>query len=273
MRAEEHLPDLVGQRIYFSLALRPGEAIPIRSMVISALGVLTPLPENPPAVSFDSYLADAGMNFRLARGRLLAVEQPPTRYRMFCDHLARRLNAILSAGVAPKRPELAAVYRAMMLGQKHELSAAQGQLFMHSGTMHLFAINGLHIGVVALAVHALLLLARCPRPLVAVLTLLVLWLDVDTTGASPSALRAWLLVAAYETGYALRLPANGIAAAAGAHGELRRLLHRGTARRVAGTLGRRGELRAGWRVCLGQRSHRPHLHLGAQPAGAGVRRR
>lgn len=214
MRAEEHLPDLVGQRIYFSLALRPGEAIPIRSTVISALGVLTPLPENPPAVSFDSYLADAGMNFRLARGRLLAVEQPPTRYRMFCDHLARRLNAILSAGVAPKRPELAAVYRAMMLGQKHELSAAQDQLFMHSGTMHLFAINGLHIGVVALAVHALLLLARCPRPLVAVLTLLVLWLDVDTTGASPSAVRAWLLVAAFETAFALRLPANGVAALA-----------------------------------------------------------
>ena len=32
-----------------------------------------------------------------------------------------------------------------------------------------------------MAVHALLLLARCPRPAVAVLTLLVLWLDVDTS--------------------------------------------------------------------------------------------
>jgi len=216
VRAEMHLPDLAGQRVYFSLALRPGEPAPVRSMVIAAVGVLTPLPENPPANTFDAYLADAGMNFQLARGRVLAVEQPPTRYRAFCEHLAHRLNAILSAGVAAKRPELAAVYRAMMLGQKHELSMEQDQLFMHSGTMHLFAINGLHIGVVAMAVHALLLLARCPRPAVALLTLLVLWLDVDTTGASPSAVRAWLLVAAYETAFALRLPANGIAALAAA---------------------------------------------------------
>ena len=183
-RAVEPIADLVGQRIYFSLALRRGDAAPIRSTVISAFGVLTMLPQEPAAGTFDSYLADAGINFRLARGRLLAVELPPTRYRIFCDHLAQRLNAILSAGVATKRPALAAVYRAMMLGQRHELSAGQDQLFMHSGTMHLFAINGLHIGVVALALHALFLLARCPRPLVAVLTLLVLWLDVDTSNGS-----------------------------------------------------------------------------------------
>ena len=174
VRAEAHLPELAGQRVYFSLGLRPGEPAPVRSMVLAAIGVLSPLPENPPVNTFDAYLADAGMNFRLARGRVLAVEQPPTRYREFCERLARRLNAILSAGVAAKRPELAAVYRAMLLGQKHELSTEQDQLFMHSGTMHLFAINGLHIGVVAMAVHALLLLARCPRPVVAVLTLLVL---------------------------------------------------------------------------------------------------
>ncbi len=156
------------------------------------------------------------MNFRLARGRVLTVERPATRYREFCERLARRLNAILRLGVAAKRPELAAVYRAMMLGQKYELNPEQDALFMHSGTMHLFAINGLHIGVVAMAVHALLVLARCPRLLVAGLTLLILWLDVDTTGASPSAVRAWLLVAAYETAFALRLPPNGIAALAAA---------------------------------------------------------
>ena len=214
VRGEPHTAELVGQRLYFALALRKGESPPIRSTVISTVGVLKPLPENPPAATFDGYLADAGMNFRLARGRLLAVEVPPTRHRMFCEHLARRLNAILSAGVAAKRPDLAAVYRAMMLGQKHELSAEQDELFMHSGTMHLFAINGLHIAVVATAIHALLLLARCPRPAVASLTLLILWLDVDTTGASPSAVRAWLLVAAYEFSFLLRLPANGVAALA-----------------------------------------------------------
>jgi competence protein ComEC len=78
--------------------------------------------------------------------------------------------------------------------------------------MHLFAINGLHIGVVALALHALLAVLRCPRPIAALITLGVLWLDVDTTGASPSAVRAFLLVVGYETAFVLRRPINGLAA-------------------------------------------------------------
>ena len=211
-RADGPVSELVGQRIYFSLQLRKDEEPPVRSTVVAAVGVLAPLPRDPPADGFDNYLANAGVNFRFARGRVLAIEQPPTAYRRFCDRAAARLNTLLGAGVAARQPALTAVFRAMMLGQKHELSDEQDTLFMHSGTMHLFAINGLHIGVVALALHAVLALLRCPRPMAAMLTLGVLWLDVDTTGASPSAVRAFLLVAAYEAGFVLRRPANGLAA-------------------------------------------------------------
>jgi len=196
--------------------LRRGETAPTRSTVIAAIGVLAPLARNPPSDSFDGYLASAGMNFRLTRGRVLAVEQPPTRYHAFLERAAVKLNELLSAGVAAKRPELTAVFRAMMLGQKHELSDEQNAEFMHSGTMHLFAINGLHIGVVAMALHALLAVLRCPRPIAAVVTLAVLWLDVDTTGASPSAVRAFILIACFEAALVLRRPVNGIAALAAA---------------------------------------------------------
>jgi competence protein ComEC len=216
VHADGHLGDLVGQRLYFSLTLGKGEPPPVRSAVVTAVGVLVTLPRNPPSDTFDSYLANAGMNFRLSRGRVLAVERPPTRYQAFLERTAGRLNALLSVGVAAKRPALAAVYRAMMLGQKHELSDEQDALFMHSGTMHLFAINGLHIGVVALALHTLLAVLRCPRPAAALVTLAVLWLDVDATGASPSAVRAFILVACYETAFVLRRPGNGIAALAAA---------------------------------------------------------
>ena len=212
VRTDAHLHDLVGQRVYFSLALRKGEPPPIRSAVLSAIGVIVPLPRNASADTFDGYLVNAGVDFRFTRGRLVATEQPPTRYNAFLKRAAARLNSLLSAGVAAKRPQLAAVFRAMMLGQKYELSEEQDALFMHSGTMHLFAINGLHIGVVALTLHAVLAVLRCPRPLAAMITLAVLWLDVETTGASPSAMRAFLLVACYETAFVLRRPANGLAA-------------------------------------------------------------
>ncbi len=174
VRTEGHLGDLAGQRLYFSLTLGKGEPPPVRSAIVSAVGVLMTLPTNPPADTFDSYLANAGMNFRLSRGRSLAVERPPTRYHAFLERMAVKLNTLLSAGLAVKRPALAAVYRAMMLGQKHDLSDEQDTLFMHSGTMHLFAINGLHIGVVAAALHALLAVLRCPRPVTALVTLAVL---------------------------------------------------------------------------------------------------
>jgi competence protein ComEC len=216
VQAGEPVGELVGQHLYFSLGLRKGESAPARSAIVTAVGLLTPLARNPPADSFDGYLASAGMNFRLGRGRLLNVEQPPTGYYVFLERAAGKLNEWLSAGIATKRPELTAVFRAMMLGQKHELSDEQDALFMQSGTMHLFAINGLHIGVVAIALHALLSAARCPRPVAAVITLGVLWLDVDTTGASPSAVRAFVLVACYEVAVVLRRPANGLASLAAA---------------------------------------------------------
>ncbi len=213
--AEPHLRDLVGQRMYFSFATRAGDPPPVRSAVVSVVGVIAAVPRDPPADTFESYLVNAGLNFRLSRGRELAVEQPASAYQVFCARLAERMNALLTRGLE-NRPEIAAVYRAMMLGQKHELSEEQHQLFMHSGTMHLFAINGLHIGVVALSLHFLLALLRCPRVAASLLVLAVLWLDVDTTGASPSAVRAFIMVAMLESAWALRRPVNPLAALAAA---------------------------------------------------------
>ncbi len=209
-----HLRDLAGQRLYFSLALPPGNPPPLRSAVISTIGVLETLPRRPPDDSFDGYLASAGMNFRLTRGRILGLEHPPSGYYRFCAAAATRFSAILADGVAAKRPELAAILRAMLLGQKHELSDEQDSLFMQSGTMHLFAISGLHIGMIAVALFAILRLLRLPPILSLVLGLGGLWLYVDITGGAPSAVRAFIMVALVETALVMRLPRNPIAALA-----------------------------------------------------------
>ena len=216
VQTDTHLQELMGQRLYFSLAQRPGAEPPIRSAEIAVVGVLQALPRTAPVDTFDGYLTNMGMNFRLNRGRIIEVTRPPSAYRVFCERTVRKMNEFLGEGVALKRPALTAILRAMMLGQKQELSEEQDALFMHSGTMHLFAINGLHIGVVALSLHMLLILLRCPRSITTLLTLAILWLDVDSTGTSPSAVRAFLLVASFEVAFLLRLPSNGIAALANA---------------------------------------------------------
>jgi competence protein ComEC len=170
------------------------------------------LPRAPPASTFDGFLAAAGINFRLARGRVLAEETPASTYRSFSARMLDQLSALLGAGVAHKRPELVGVLRAMLLGQQHELNEEQKSLFRQSGTMHIFSISGLHITVIAVGLQALLTLARLPMPVAIGLGLSALWLYVDITGTAPSAVRAFVMVAFMQLAFVLRLPRNPLSA-------------------------------------------------------------
>lgn len=212
VHTDEHLRELVGQRVYFSLSLAVGKPAPVRSAQLAALGVIATLPRDPPADTFDGYLANAGVNFRYSRGRVLAEEKPATAYYRFCARQAERFASILGAGVELKRPELVAVLRAMLLGRQHELSDEQETLFRQTGTMHVFSISGLHIAAIALGLYALLMVLRLPRPVQFVAGLTALWLYVDITGAPPSAVRAFVMVALVEASLLFRLPRNPLSA-------------------------------------------------------------
>ena len=209
---EEHLRDLAGQRVYFALTLGRGDSVPVRSTLVSAVGVMVTLSRNPPADSFDGYLASTGINFRLTRGRVVAEEKVANAYYRFCARAAERFRVILSQGIAQKRPELAGLLRAMMLGETHELSDEQHTLFMRSGTMHLFAISGLNIAVIAGALQALMMLLRVPAWPRFVAGAALLWLFVDITGASPSAVRAFVMAVFFQAAFVLRRPGNPLAA-------------------------------------------------------------
>lgn len=211
--AERHLGDLVGQPLYFSLAhprQRSGPPVGEGSLV-RAVGLFSRAPARAPKGGFEAYLCAQGINFRLARGRLLSVERPPSDYRQFCIRAAERFRAILGIGLEGKRPALAGVLRAMLLGQTGELSEEQNAWFMRSGTMHLFAISGLHITSMALVLRLLSAIVRIPDKVSYALVLGLLWLYVDITGASPSALRAFLMVAVFETARLARQPVNSVA--------------------------------------------------------------
>jgi competence protein ComEC len=207
-----HLDELVGQRVYFALTLRKGESPPLRSTILAASGVIVALPGDPPAGSFDGYLANAGINFRLTRGRIAAIEQPALAYYQFCARAGSFFHAVLGLGIEDKQPHLAALLRGMMLGMTHELSEEQQALFIQSGTMHLFAISGLNIGIIAAAIQTLLLLARLPPWARCAIGVVLLWLFVDITGASPSAVRAFAMTVCLQIAFVLHRPANLLAA-------------------------------------------------------------
>ncbi|CAM3002662.1 ComEC/Rec2 family competence protein [Rariglobus hedericola] len=208
---DTHLAELAGQPVYFSLGLKRGEAPPLRSSRLDITGVLQTLPRNPAIDTFDGYLASQGMNFKLTRARMNAEVGKAGVYQVFCDTALRRFNSILGRGIET-HPEQAGVLRAMLLGQQQELNDTQKTIFRESGTMHLFSISGLHIAVIAAVIQGILILVRLPSLARVVVGGILLWLYVDITGGTPSAVRAFLMVMFVHASHTLRVPGNPFAA-------------------------------------------------------------
>jgi competence protein ComEC len=200
-----------GELVYFAARIPPNEtARALRTAIITVRGTVEAVPPSPAPHSFDEYLQSAGVTAKLSRGRLIRFERLPSRYAAFCETLRLKISRILGLGLGA-RPELAAENRALFLGEVAGLGDERKQLFVDTGTLHFFAIDGLHIAAVAVALHILFGLTRCPKLVAFLITGAALWLYADLTGRSPSAVRAVLTVLFFEGAYLLRRPINPLA--------------------------------------------------------------
>ena len=139
-----------------------------------------------------SYLA---LNTRLKDATLLA---PPSTHdwRPVIDKTRSSATHRLSLGIE-QWPVVPSLIQAMLLGVRSAVPYEINAIFRASGTIHVFAISGLGIGLVATVMVACFSLLGIPRhrwgipliPLLSVYTLL--------TGASPSATRACMMAAIY----------------------------------------------------------------------------
>lgn len=117
---------------------------------------------------------------------------PAARYRRLGVSLARQ--AALGLDWAP---ELAGLNRAILLGRRNALSRARRDLFAAAGTIHVFAISGLHVMVVALALGGVLARLGVPLRARGLAALPVVAAYVMVSGARPSAIRAALMLACF----------------------------------------------------------------------------
>ena len=212
--AGESNRELAGRRVYFS-AIRRISVPPQRSGRYTVQGVIEPMPREPAEASFNDYLENLGVRQKLTRAHFQREEEPPGWFRRFCSRAEDRLEAILRLGLE-KHPQTMSLYLAMLLGEKAVLSTEQQNAFMRSGTFHIFSISGLHVGVIASAIYGVLSLLRVPPRPTAVLSLLVLWLYVQITGASSPAERSFIMIAFLFASRVFRLPGNALAALAAA---------------------------------------------------------
>jgi ComEC/Rec2-related protein len=112
------------------------------------------------------------------------------------QHAHRVLGEGLSAF-----PDHAGIMRALLLGYRHELPDSLEDLFAWTGTLHIFAISGVHVGVFAGLVIAALRLLGIPRARWALYLAPLLVVYTVGTGMRPSAVRACVMALVFASAY------------------------------------------------------------------------
>lgn len=114
----------------------------------------------------------------------------------FAYRARRQAQRILRLGLE-NFPEEAAVQTALLLGLREGLSEDLYAAFQRIGTFHIFAISGLHVGILFAFWIGALQLAGFSRNRWGLILIPLLWGYVLATGFSPSAVRAALMASCY----------------------------------------------------------------------------
>ena len=133
----------------------------------------------------------------------------------FCHSLQKHLQHKLATVISDSATFN--LLSALCLGDRQNLSPDTKQLFQYTGTIHLLAISGLHIGAIYLFLFYILRLAGLRNRKYTLALIPLLWLITGITGLSPSACRAATILSFIIIGEAFYLdyvPLNAIAAAA-----------------------------------------------------------
>ncbi len=115
--------------------------------------------------------------------------------------LLRRVREDLSRRIGlglEKSPRAADLNRAMLLGERFRLTDADRTAFVAAGTIHIFAISGLHVLFVAQLFVFFLRVLRVTLRALPLFLLPLIWLYVLLVGAAPSAVRAATMASFYH---------------------------------------------------------------------------
>ena len=177
----------------------------------TALLQLPPPATNPGEFDWRQWLAHQNIQFtgmigkddlcqRLAQGRGRPVTALALRLR-------ERMETALQLGLV-NDPAVAGTLAAIMIGERTEIPPDTAAAFQQSGVFHVFAINGLHVGLVAAVVLLVLRFAHISRRWAAVPAIPLLVLYVFATGAHPGAIRALVMVSVWLLGGLLVRPVD-----------------------------------------------------------------
>lgn len=191
-----------------------------RGQNVEVSGALAP-PAGPVAeglFDFRAYLAQRGIDFELktmswSDWKLVppTLSQPP-----WDERFLRWAKKTLALGL-PVEDEPLRLLWAMTLDWRTAFTGDISDPFLQAGTMHMFAIDGLRIALLAGTVVTLLRALRLSRAWCGLVVIPLIWFYTAATGYPASAIRASVMMTLILVGWALRRPTdllNSLAAAA-----------------------------------------------------------
>lgn len=164
---------------------------------------------------YNRYLKQQGMRYQVMPMGL--IRQTGHSHTVFSCFQSVRSRLLAKTDVLFTDPEVNAVMKALCLGYKNDLDAVTKNLFVTSGTIHLLAVSGLHVGAIFLLISAFFRFSGIYNKKYHLLIIPLLWGYVMITGLSPSAVRAATILSSIVIGRAFARdysPINSIAASA-----------------------------------------------------------
>jgi ComEC/Rec2-related protein len=180
---------------------------------------------------FDGQTVEVAGIIRPARGPLAAGLFDPRRYyqrqEIYYQLQADSTNAWLAAGQGsdaplserfcgwarrtlalglPEEDEALRLMWTLALDWKAPLTQSVEDPFLRAGTFHIFAVDGLRIGLLAAIGIGLLRALQIPRALCGLLVIPLIWFYAGLTGWPPSAVRAAIMMSIVIGGWAANRP-------------------------------------------------------------------
>ena len=123
------------------------------------------------------------------------------------DRFCAWAQATMARGL-PVEDEPLRLLWALTLGWKTALTNEVSEPFMRTGTMHIFAISGLHIVLIAGVLVSLLRVMRTPRAWCGAIVIPLIWFYTAASGWQSSAIRSTLMMTVIVGGWSLKRPGN-----------------------------------------------------------------
>lgn len=197
------------------------ESPPKYGDVLSGVGSLQSIapPRNPGEFDQARWLAGEGIlaEWRVPQEAETLVLSSGNGSKLIQLALITREHAqrLLAAGIEDF-PSIHALLQAMTLGETSGLTPEQLEAFRQTGTLHLFSVSGLHVGMMAVIFWFALKLLRLPFPVQILAVILLLFFYATVTGLRPASVRAAFMASVILLGWLLQRPSsptNSLAAA------------------------------------------------------------